>query len=172
MTHARKYIGIAIVLLFIALGMDFSTATTVSDEVLGVIEVQAPVESNPELHKVVRIVDGDTFEIESGQKVRLIGIDTPEKGECYFADASQALSQLILEKYVRLDVDVSQTDRYGRLLRYVYVDDVFVNEMMVLDGYALATSYPPDVAYQRRLRQAQRSAQKATVGIWRECGFK
>lgn len=94
-----------------------------------------------------RVVDGDTFVLSSGEKVRLIGIDTPEKGEELYEEASERLESLIIGKELKLKKDVSETDRYGRLLRYVYAEDVFVNAVMVEEGYASAFRYEPDVRY-------------------------
>ena len=85
------------------------------------------------LYNVIRVVDGDTIEIEGGQKVRYIGIDTPETVDpsrpvgCYGKEASDKNKELVEGKIVRLEKDISETDRYGRLLRYIYVGDIFVN---------------------------------------------
>ena len=90
---------------------------------------------------VLRVVDGDTIDIEINgerQRVRYIGMNTPERGEPCFDEATQANVDLALGKAVHLVSDVSETDRYGRLLRYVYVGDVFVNLELVAQGYAEA----------------------------------
>lgn len=125
---------------------------------------------------VTRIIDGDTFEIETKQKVRLIGIDTPELNksnnldpECFGTQSAQKLSELILNKKVRMEKDISQTDRFGRLLRYVYVDTVFVNKQLVESGYALAKNYPPDTKFKDIFSKSQKSAQEVKVGMWKEC---
>jgi len=118
---------------------------------------------------VTRVIDGDTVELPDGNKVRLIGIDTPEKGECYFSEAKDKLSDLILNKKVRLEKDVSETDRYHRLLRYIYVDDIFVNDYLVAKGYAHATSYPPDVKFQDQFRKSEKQAREQNKGLWGVC---
>ena len=69
-------------------------------------------------------------------------------------------------KKVRLEKDVSETDRYGRLLRYVFVDGLFVNEYLVKQGYAQARSYLPDIKYQDIFRQAEQYARKKHLGLW------
>ena len=126
--------------------------------------------------KVVRVVDGDTIEIEGGQTVRYIGIDTPETVhpqktvECFGREASNKNKELVEGKFVRLEKDVSEVDKYGRLLRYVYVDDVFVNELLVREGFAHASSYPPDVKYQDLLNSVQQEAQSQNRGLWTGCG--
>lgn len=121
---------------------------------------------------VIRVVDGDTFVLSSGERVRLIGIDTPESVkpgtpvECFGREASEHLKQLIEGKPVRLERDVSDTDRYGRLLRYAYMGDELINERLARQGYATAASYPPDVREQERLRQAERLAREEGIGLW------
>jgi len=124
---------------------------------------------------VTRVVDGDTFDVDLNgtvYRVRLIGIDTPEVYggvDCYGPEASAATKQLIEGKVVRLVKDVSNTDRYDRLLRYVYVGDLFVNDWLVRNGYAYASTYPPDVAHSQQLAAAQNEAQAAGRGLWAGC---
>jgi endonuclease YncB( thermonuclease family) len=123
------------------------------------------------------VVDGDTIDVEdlySGviERVRLIGIDTPEAGQCYFDNARQRLIELVLDKVVRLERDISDTDQYGRLLRYVRVSRSgypLVNLTMVQEGYAYATPYPPDTLYADELQAAQDAAQAAGLGLWSDC---
>jgi micrococcal nuclease len=121
--------------------------------------------------KVVRVIDGDTIEIAGGAHVRYIGIDTPEtypKTEFYGPEAKAKNIELVEGKLVTLEKDVSETDKYGRLLRYVYVDGVFVNGELVLLGYARAVAYPPDTRYQWQLEQLEKEAKAAKRGIWGE----
>jgi micrococcal nuclease len=121
---------------------------------------------------VERVVDGDTIVLESGERVRYIGIDTPETvhpskpEECFGAEATKKNTELVEGKRVLLVQDVSDTDRYGRLLRYVYVQDVFVNNRLVEEGYAYASSYPPDVDKQEQLRKSQEEARRTERGLW------
>lgn len=124
--------------------------------------------------KVIRVIDGDTIEVEGGQKVRYIGIDTPETQqparfpECFGQEATIKNRELVDQKLVRLEKDVSEIDRYGRLLRYVYIDDVMINQLLVSDGYAVARSYPPDVKYQEIFVAAEQSARQSKQGLWGE----
>jgi len=123
----------------------------------------------PDTATVTRVVDGDTIIIDSGQRVRYIGIDTPEihnKKEAYGIEAWQANRQLVEGREVRLERDVSQTDKYGRLLRYVYVDDIFVNAELVRLGLAEVHAYPPDTRYQELLEELEEEARAAGRGIW------
>jgi endonuclease YncB( thermonuclease family) len=119
---------------------------------------------------VVRVVDGDTIVVAiggpRGTKVRLIGIDTPERGRCFFEAATQRMRALVEGKQVRLTKDVSETDRYGRLLRYVYVGSLFVNDAMVREGYANAATFPPDVAHATEFIALARVARLARRGLW------
>ncbi len=127
--------------------------------------------SPPEMARVTRVVDGDTITIEGGYRVRYIGIDTPEiypQPEPFGREAWQANRQLVEGKEVRLERDVSETDKYGRLLRYVYVDGVFVNAELVKQGLALAKAYPPDIKYQDYLEEMETEAREAGRGKWAE----
>ncbi len=123
----------------------------------------------------IRAVDGDTIEVEiegESYKVRYIGIDTPElhhptKPVGYYAqEAYEKNRELVEGKTVFLEKDVSETDRYGRLLRYIYVGDVFVNAYLVQQGYAQVSTYPPDVKYQEHFLELQREAREAGRGLW------
>ena len=125
--------------------------------------------SPPETATVVRVIDGDTIIIDTGQRVRYIGIDTPEvypQQEAYGREAWQTNRRLVEGKKVHLERDVSQTDKYGRLLRYVYVDGVFVNAELVRQGLAEAKAYPPDIKYQDILEQLEKEARQARRGMW------
>ncbi len=124
---------------------------------------------------VTRVIDGDTIEVNIAgtiHKVRYIGMDTPElsdKRAEYSALAQEATRynrQLVGGKTVRLEKDVSETDKYGRLLRYVYVDDIFVNAELVRQGLAWAKAYPPDTKYQDQLGKLERQARQAGKRIW------
>jgi len=88
--------------------------------------------------KVIRIIDGDTFEIENGDKVRMIGIDAPELKDNNGLESKNHLKLLIENKYVSLikDEKNKNKDFFGRLLRYVYLDNYDVNLKMIEDGYA------------------------------------
>jgi len=137
----------------------------------------------PTFSKVVRVIDGDTIEIEDKKIVRYIGIDTPEtkhpnKGvECFGKEASNFNTELVAGKTIRMEKDVSETDVYKRLLRYVWLVDsasatisgIFVNDYLVRQGYAYASTYPPDVQYSKQFIEAQREAQKNNRGLWNKC---
>ncbi len=136
-----------------------------------------------ETSRVTRVVDGDTIKLTNGKTLRYIGINTPETKdprktvECFGKEASLQNQKLVEGKEVRLVKDVSETDRYGRLLRYVYIVDpstssgkiIFVNDYLARQGFAYATSYPPDIKFQSQFRKAQKEAQQNKRGLWGIC---
>ena len=118
-------------------------------------------------YQVRRVIDGRTFELTDGKRVRLIGIDTPEAGEVCSVESTQELSSFIEGETVYLEKDVSEADIYGRLLRYVYVNSLFVNYQLVYSGYAYAIEYPPDTKYSSLLSDAEDNAQSHERGcLW------
>jgi len=142
---------------------------------------------------VTKVIDGDTFEIETGEKVRLLGIDTPEKWNSSKLDkdsersgkdkevikklgalASEYTENMLLNKKVVLipDSTNSDKDRYGRLLRYAYLEDgTFFNLRIIQDGYAYAyTKYP--IIYQTEFLEAQRQAIENSLGLWGNIDFE
>lgn len=128
--------------------------------------------------RVVHVVDGDTIDVQMGGRrvrVRYIGINAPESAdprrpvECFGREAAAKNKELVDGKMVRLERDISETDRYGRLLRYVYVGELFVNAELVRLGYAQAVTYPPDVKYQELFLALEREARAAGRGLWGAC---
>jgi len=125
--------------------------------------------------RVIAVVDGDTINVLiSGfyeRRVRYIGIDAPEmRRDCFASEATAANRQLVLGKDVALERDVSDTDRFGRLLRYVYLPTgEMVNELLVRGGYAVARHYPPDTKYRTRFEASERQARQANAGLWGAC---
>ncbi len=118
---------------------------------------------------VTRVIDGDTIIIEGGHRVRYIGIDTPEiypRMEAYGMEALLANREMVEGKMVRLERDVSETDKYGRLLRYVFIGEVFVNAELVQEGLAHANAYPLDTEYQTYLEKLEAEAKEAGRGVW------
>lgn len=125
---------------------------------------------------VRRVVDGDTVELESGEKVRYIGVNTPETVDprkavqCFGREASEFNKNLVAGKTVHLVRDVSDRDRYGRLLRYVYLEDgTFVNMKLITEGYARPATYPPDVQYSKQFIFNARLAENSGRGLWSAC---
>ncbi len=126
-------------------------------------------QSPPTTARVIRVIDGDTIVVAGNYRVRYIGIDTPEvypQVEAFGLEAWQANRELVEGKIVRLESDVSEVDKYGRLLRYVYVDDIFVNAELVKQGLAYAQAYPPDTRHQDYLEKLEQEARQDGRGMW------
>lgn len=150
-----------------------------------VIKTDALVQIEPDKMQpalVKKVIDGDTVELNDGRKVRYVGIDTPEtkhptKGvECFGKEASKQNRMLVEGKIVYLAKDVSEKDRYNRLLRYVYLptpnatgEALFVNRYLVEEGYAHTLTYPPDVKFDQLFRKAEQTARENSKGLWRKC---
>jgi micrococcal nuclease len=136
-------------------GLDFPTASTPG---------QTPL--------VTRVIEGNTLELSTGEKVRLIGVDTPEIKDprklvqAFGKDASAFTTQLVEGKHVRLEFDVQRQDQYQRLLAYVYVGDVMLNAELVRQGYAQVAPFAPNVKYQGLFLKLQREAREARRGLW------
>lgn len=123
----------------------------------------------PPTFRVVWVADGDTLEVEIDgreERVRLIGIDAPERGACFAAEATTALRELVEGEEVALESDTSDRDRYERLLRYVHVDGTHVNAELVRDGFAVARRYRPDTARADELEAAEEAARSEGRGLW------
>jgi micrococcal nuclease len=128
---------------------------------------------------VNRVTDGDTIQVTIDGKpygVRYLLIDTPETVDpragvqCMGREASQRNKELVEGETVYLEADVTDKDRFGRLLRYVYLaDGSMVNELLVLEGLAAVSTVPPDVRHVDRLLVAQRNAVEASLGLWGVC---
>ncbi|MEO0106741.1 MAG: thermonuclease family protein [candidate division WOR-3 bacterium] len=116
--------------------------------------------------KVTEIIDGDTFKTEDGKTVRLLGINAPEMSEPGGDIAKDFLALLILNKRVRMRRDVTERDDYNRLLRYVFLDDRFINAEMVRMGFAETRFYPPDTLYKKQLEELEKIAIRNKRGLW------
>lgn len=135
----------------------------------------------PQVTRIVRVVDGDTVvaRLPGGdEKIRLIGIDTPETVDprkpvqCFGKEASERTKELLpVGTAIRLERDVEARDHFGRLLAYVYrVDDgTFVNLALAEEGYAQPLTIPPNVAYTARFAAAAAGARSAGRGLWKAC---
>jgi len=122
---------------------------------------------------IVRAVDGDTVVLAGGERVRYIGVDTPELHhprkpvQAYAREAWIVNRQLVEGHRVRLEFDVEPRDRYGRTLAYVFLEDgTFVNAELMRQGYAHILTIPPNVKYQDQFLALQREARAARRGLW------
>jgi micrococcal nuclease len=113
---------------------------------------------------VSNVVDGDTIVISGGERVRLLGMDTPEKGEFFYKEAKQRLEQLIEKRNVTLEKEGDNKDKYDRLLRYVFIDSVNVNMQMVEEGYANCYFYEKS-RYQELCRGLEDKARSEKIGL-------
>jgi len=161
------FLGVAFVLVF---GWDMTEREDVRT---------APREEYFEEDLVVtHVIDGDTFDLSDGRRVRLIGIDTPElsyddgeKDACLAREARDRLDVLVRNRKVRLERDVSDVDAYGRVLRYAYIDEMMINTLLVQEGYAKILTIPPNVRYVDVFQSAQEKARENALGLWsKSCG--
>ncbi len=163
----RKYLS-GLLIILIAL---FGTGSLMEPETGSDV---AP-EFGPELVEVVRVIDGDTIEINDGNVVRLLGIDSPEQGDCYYSEAKQALNELVLGRNIELEKDIFGTDRFGRLLRYVFLvegdftNDVFVNDYLLEQGFANTLFMSKRGRYNNILIHSRNEAVTRGRGMWGAC---
>ncbi|KKP33244.1 MAG: hypothetical protein A2312_00360 [Candidatus Staskawiczbacteria bacterium RIFOXYB2_FULL_32_9] len=149
-----------------------------AEEIIDNDEEELIDNSDKELYEVVKVVDGDTINVNINGKVetlRLIGINTPETVDprkaviCFGKEASDKAKQLLTNKKVRLEGDATQgeRDKYQRLLRYVWLEDgTFFNKLMISEGYAFEYTYDTIYKYQAEFKQAEISARTSKKGLW------
>ena len=115
------------------------------------------------------MIDSDTIVVAGGRRVRYIGVDTPEVGddpEHYGPEAAIFNDQLVERRKVYLEKDVSEKDRFGRLLRFVYAGGILVNAELVREGYARAKVYPPETPHAQCFAALEQEAREGMRGIW------
>lgn len=133
------------------------------------------IEQGSEVAKVSRVIDGDTIELSDGRRVRYIGMDTPEinyNGEssgCFSEEARETNKNLVEGKEIKMEKDISETDKYDRILRYVYIGDVFVNEYLVEQGLAQALYIEPDTKFYDQFKKLETEARENKRGMWKAC---
>ncbi|MFA6007337.1 MAG: thermonuclease family protein [Candidatus Shapirobacteria bacterium] len=135
-------------------------------------EIVLPTPGIKEKVKVSRVIDGDTIELSDKRKVRYIGINSPEMTDkrlevkCLAQKAKEADQKLVENKEIELEKDVSETDKYGRLLRYVWIDGKMINEELMKSGWTEVDTYPPDIKYQELFVNEEKEARLNKLGIW------
>ncbi len=129
--------------------------------------------------RAARVIDGDTFRTRKGEKIRLLGINTPEIAhgrqppQPFGREAKQRLRELIANRAVRLDYDIEKRDAYGRKLAQVHRrDDLWVNALLVREGLAHVYTFPPNLRWCRALLAEERKARAAKRGIWNTRRFR
>ena len=133
----------------------------------GIIVDEVLDESEGEIGRVIRVIDGDTIDVlidGAEYRVRYVGVNTPERDEVCYSSATQANAGFVEGQTVRLIADESDTDRFGRLLRYIYVGDVFVNRELVSQGFAEAVLYEPDDLHYNEFLSLERQAERNNLG--------
>lgn len=177
----------AVLLILMCSRIVFAGGMLYTDENL---KIKAPSCESYDYNKILvtKVVDGDTLHLENGDRVRLIGVDTPEsKVNAKLKRDSKRISRdyetimtmgktaakftagLVSYKYVKLEFDVQKRDRYNRLLAYVYLPDgKMLNAEIVKAGYAQVMTVPPNVAHQDLFLQLQTEAREANRGLWKE----
>ena len=165
---------IAVLIIGILIGKSGTNNTSIAGKTQQVANLGGSVKDSSESSsinanrsvKVTRVLDGDTIEIESGERVRYLGINAPESGQPFFTEATRENERLVAGRTVALEFDVQTQDRYKRLLAYVWVGDVLVNEEIVKNGYAVIETIQPNVKYQDLILKAQQEARNACRGLW------
>jgi micrococcal nuclease len=197
LTHVSKVLVLAVLValspLLKKLNVDFKTPNTESQNSRALVKAPPVSKVLSEIKggkvggfRVVRVVDGDTLVVEKNQeelKVRLIGVNAPESVdprksvECFGKESSSHLKSLATHYEVLLEIDPSQdlTDKYRRVLAYVYRSDgVFLNELMIQHGYAYEYTYDKPYKFQKDFKLAEKNAKLRGLGLWADeaCGLK
>lgn len=176
---ARYYLagGYIIALLFAALltGCGTTSGSSGNGDLDGIYSRYPELKGRPYTTvEVKRVVDGDTFETSNGDKVRLVGMNTPETVkpnspvEKYGKEASAYTKQQLTGKTVHMFTDTGDKDKYGRLLRYVFIkgEAEMYNERMLREGYANTMTIPPNVMFAKKFVEVEREARNKGKGLW------
>ena len=116
---------------------------------------------------VTKVIDGDTIEIDTQERIRLSGINSPETGECYYQEAKDRLTELILNKNIYLERDYTNKDKYKRLLRYIHLNNKEINSQLVKEGYVkVYDKYASDTKKYTQLKEIEKTAISNSLGVW------
>ena|SRR3989344_6278572 len=138
----------------------FLTSCSTGNTVLDSTEKEGPF-------LVTNTVDGDTLDINTSERIRMSGINTPEKKQCYYQEAKDKLKELTLNKEVYIERDITNKDKYGRILRYIYQDGKLVNSILVEEGYAkVYDKYKNDTKRYLQLKRVEDIAIQNNLGVW------
>lgn len=180
---SRRYLLISISLIvfgFSLVWFGLKPTPTTPVEITPVATSSATQGLEGERVLVTKVVDGDTIVVEGNQTVRFIGIDTPETVDprrpvgCYGKEASNETKKLLTNKNIILQKDISDKDKYNRILRYIYLplengQTLFVNDYLIRQGFGKVLTYPPDVKYDTQFREAEAQAKMDKKGLWGRC---
>ena len=146
-----------IILLILLL---YISGCSITGQVIGEPKLDGP-------YLVTKVVDGDTADLQGLGRVRFSGINTPEKGVCYYKEAKEKLTNMILNKEVYAEKDRSDKDKYDRYLRYIYLNNTFVNGVLVQEGYAVVfDKYKKDTGRYEQLKKLEEIAVENKLGVW------
>jgi endonuclease YncB( thermonuclease family) len=164
-----KLVPVLIILVTIVVSIIIVNGIFFQDEDGGDGDVYIP--DYPAGEYVSYVSDGDTFRTVDGEYVRLLGINTEETGQPHSAEAKSRLEQLLSGGKIKMERDEEDVDRYGRLLRYVWAGETFVNIELAREGHAHVYIIEPNVKHSSELRAAEREAIEARRGLWEESPF-
>lgn len=153
------------IIIFSTLGIIILLAGCTS-QTGGLVKTTEPSKEQVTTSIISKVIDGDTVELSNGETIRLIGINAVERGQKCYSEATDRLKELVEQKEVSLESDVTDRDKYDRLLRYLYVDDVFVNLILIREGYANVYIVAPDSKYGTELHQAEELARQENGCLW------
>ncbi len=165
----RPFFSLTLLLILTALACNVASPPQVNDESPWVPDPPQLDDLPADTGRVIDVIDGDTIDVRidgTEYRIRYIGIDTPERGEVCYDDATTANAALVANQTVRLVKDVSETDRYGRLLRYVYVENLLINAELVAGGYAESKAYNPDTTLYDFLETLETDARRSQRGCY------
>ncbi len=171
--QVRTYLAVFLIALYLLLGCTIPDPIPVpeggAESVVADVQL-AKIPAEAEEAEVVRVIDGDTIVVYldgAEHRVRYILIDTPERDEPLYNEATKLNQLLIGRQTIYLVKDVSETDRYDRLLRYIYTQDgLLVNAEIVRQGMARVAVFPPDTRMLKKIRSAEAEAKEREIGIW------
>lgn len=166
----KAILALSIIFVIFLSGCTDSTEVKISED--PITGESTHVSSENTTAKVTLIVDGDTLGLDTGERVRLVCINTPEKGTNYASEAKAALSKLVLNKTVTLERDTTDKDAYGRLLRYIWLGDKLVNGVIVGKGLAEVYKYGVDLKYCDSFDKLLKNAEDKKLGMWSQEGAK
>ena len=169
LSPASQFLGLAVTIFVLAILAGCGSAPTLkSCDDVARATTRGGAESSTSSRGVLvqRVIDGDTVVLADGERVRYIGMDTPERGDPFFDEATEYNRGLVEGKRTQLIKDESETDRFGRLLRYVFAGDILVNGELVREGLAEAKRYEPDVKFAECFDALMQEAKDKQRGMW------
>jgi len=166
---------VGLIVLFIVLGLVLpsppsETTQNQNNTIITGQAIETPVQtslpSKIDSSKVAGVIDGDTIKLSNNETVRLLGINSVEKGQRCWEEAKKRLEQLILNKEVKLESDFDNLDKYGRSLRFIFLDNININVLMVKEGLASVYIVGSNKKYLSELEAAERQAKESSGCIW------